>query len=263
MGVSTGLVVGQFIVGLADGSDTDDEPDLLGAHGSFEFTPSTNYVPVPSGSPNAFTLLKSSFTAVLDDSGYLCSPLPSDPTKPGKRGLKLFATDDPGSSVNGWTWRVTPKFTDASGRAISSPIPPFDIEVPANSVIDLAQHVKVPQSAGTTQLIYRDTGVRDVSALLLGSAGSAMLRRSSDSLVTLSVQGYSAVSSGLVLVVPSGFRPPHSIALTTLTRGGQTRTLEMSSNGELNMNSVGQEDTLGLDCYFVYGTMDGWPTVLP
>lgn len=147
-GVDTGLVVGQFITGVVDGSDLDDEPDLIGARGTFEFTPAASYVPVPMANPNGFTLLRETFVAVLDSEGHLCTPDPDFPTKPGTRGIRLFATDSPNASVDNWTWHVTPKFVNASGMPIPSYIPPFDIYVLRDKVTDLATAIKVPNSTG-------------------------------------------------------------------------------------------------------------------
>ena len=147
-GVDTGLVVGQFITGVVDGSDLDDEPDLIGARGTFEFTPAASYVPVPMANPNGFTLLRETFVAVLDSEGHLCTPDPDFPTKPGTRGIRLFATDSPNASVDNWTWHVTPKFVNAAGMPIPSYIPPFDIYVLRDKVTDLANAIKVPNSTG-------------------------------------------------------------------------------------------------------------------
>ena len=147
-GVDTGLVVGQFITGVVDGSDLDDEPDLIGARGTFEFTPAASYVPVPMANPNGFTLLRETFVAVLDSEGHLCTPDPDFPTKPGTRGIRLFATDSPNASVDNWTWHVTPKFVNAAGMPIPSYIPPFDIYVLRDKVTDLANTIKVPNSTG-------------------------------------------------------------------------------------------------------------------
>lgn len=164
-GVDTGLVVGQFIVGLVDGVDENDEPDMVGARGSFEFAPAINYVPVPLGDPNPFTLLRDPFLAVLDDEGYLCTPDPDFPTKPGKRGLRLFATDSPTSSVKNWTWKVTPKFVNNMGMPIASYIAPFDIAVPTDGVVDLAMAIKIPSSPGlgTEQVVVYAAQAQDAA----------------------------------------------------------------------------------------------------
>lgn len=164
-GVDTGLVVGQFIVGFVDGVDANDEPDMVGARGTFEFAPAINYVPVPLGDPNPFTLLRDPFLAVLDDEGYLCTPDPDFPTKPGKRGLRLFATDSPTSSVKDWTWKVTPRFVNNMGMPIASYIAPFDIAVPTNGIVDLATAVKIPSSVGlgTEQVVVYATQAQDAA----------------------------------------------------------------------------------------------------
>lgn len=154
-GVDTGLVTGRFVIGLVDGPDIDDEPDLIGATGTFEFTPAITYLPVPGADPGPFTLLKDTFVAVLDDEGYLCTPSPINPTLPGKRGIRLFATDSDASSTVEWTWKVTPKFVGRAGFPSPTYIPPFNMAVPTGSVIDLATVVKVPNSTGigTEQIV--------------------------------------------------------------------------------------------------------------
>lgn len=148
LGVDTGLVVAQFVIGVIDGADINDEPDIVPARGTFEFTPSTSYVPVPLGSPNAFTLMKDTVVGVLDNEGYLCTPHPYDAKMPGKRGLRLFSTDTPNASVAGWTWVVTPKFVNANGAPITSYIAPFAIRVPSGGLVDLTLAIKVPESTG-------------------------------------------------------------------------------------------------------------------
>lgn len=165
LGVDTGLVVAQFVIGVVDGEDSDDEPDIIPARGTFEFTPSTGYVPVPLGSPNPFTLMKDTIVGVLDGQGYLCTPHPLDNKMPGKRGLRLFATDTPNASVKNWTWNVTPKFVNASGGPIASYIAPFSIPVASGRVTDLTEVMKIPESAGV------DSGVG--LAQILGIAANA------------------------------------------------------------------------------------------
>ena len=163
LGVDTGLVVAQFVIGVVDGPDINDEPDIVPARGSFEFTPSTSYIPVPLGSPNAFTLMKDTVVGILDNEGYLCTPHAYDARMPGKRGLRLFSTDTPNASVSGWTWVVTPKFVNANGAPITSYISPFAIRVPSGGLVDLTLAIKVPEStgvgtgAGTAEILWMAT----------------------------------------------------------------------------------------------------------
>lgn len=174
LGVDTGLVVAQFVIGVVDGADIDDEPDIVPARGTFEFTPSTSYVPVPLGSPNAFTLMKDTVVGILDNEGYLCTPHTYDAKMPGKRGLRLFATDNPNASVAGWTWVVTPKFVNANGAPIPSYIAPFAIGVPSGGIVDLTLAVKIPESAGV------GTGVGTTEILSMATEAQSSAKQSKE-----------------------------------------------------------------------------------
>lgn len=146
--ISTGRVTGQFIVGVVDGLDEDDEPDFIAASGSIAFTASTPYLPNPTASPNPVTMLKTTILAVLDDEGYICTPDHENPMVAGKRGIRLVATDDPDASVEGWTWKATPQFRDVGGMVIHDAIKTFDFALPSGSTVDLTTVVKVPASQG-------------------------------------------------------------------------------------------------------------------
>lgn len=141
--VGTGRVTGRFIVGVADGPDADAEPDMIPASGTITFTPSVPYLPNPAES---VTILKTAIVTVLDDQGYLCTPDPADPTKPGARGVRLVATDDPDLSVQGWTWNVTYNFASVNGTRPS--ITAHSIALPEGATVDLTSLVKVPSPKG-------------------------------------------------------------------------------------------------------------------
>lgn len=142
--IASGRVVGQFIVGVVDGSDPDDEPDLIGARGSFEFTPTVLYTTVPEGTPNPFTLLREPVVGILDSEGYLCTPNPDKPTEAGVRGLRLFSTERSDGSVQEWQWRATPLFENRLGIRISGVMKPFTFNLPANTTVDLTKVVGSP-----------------------------------------------------------------------------------------------------------------------
>lgn len=146
--VSTGKVEGQFIVGVIDGPDEDDEPDLIPATGTITFTTNVPYFPVPAGEPNPFTILRTTMVGVLDDEGYLCTPSTAF-NEPPRRGFKLIATDSENLSVVDWTWTATPMFKDVNGTSLGSAIPAFSFHVPSGSVQDLTELVKLPASSGT------------------------------------------------------------------------------------------------------------------
>lgn len=146
--ISTGRVTGQFVVGVVDGADTDDEPDFIAAKGYISFTASTPYLPNRTATPNPVTMLKTTIRAVLDDEGYLCTPNPQSPSVPGKRGIRLVATNDPDTGVEGWTWNATPSFTDVNGTRLADAIKTFDFALPSGSTVDLTTVVRVPASQG-------------------------------------------------------------------------------------------------------------------
>lgn len=151
--ITTGRIVAQYVVGVVDGADADDEPDFIPAQGSITFETTVGYIPFPVVSgPNPITVLKTRITGILDDEGYLCTPDPADKTKPGARGLRLVSTDNEVASVQGWTWIATPRFVDVNGSRLDNAIPPFPFHLPAQGPedppLDLATVVKVPASVG-------------------------------------------------------------------------------------------------------------------
>lgn len=146
--VSTGRVVGRFAVGVVDGEDEGDEPDLIPAKGTITFTASIPYMPNGSADPDPVTILKTSIVTVLDDEGYLCTPNPANPGVAGKRGVRLFATDDEDAGVVGWTWNATPRFVDKNGSVLANTVPTFSFALPSGSEVDLTRVVKIPSSTG-------------------------------------------------------------------------------------------------------------------
>lgn len=192
---STGRVTGQFIVGVVDGPDEDDEPDFIPASGVIAFTASTPYLPHPSASPNPVTMLKTTILAVLNDEGYICTPDPDDHSRPGRPGIRLVATDDPGASVEGWTWNATPQFLNVNGTVIHDAIKTFNFALPGGSTVDLTTVVKVPASQGI--------GTEQAAALAAAAqADAAAARQAVDTLVMRVDRGDFGGGSG------SGFTPP-------------------------------------------------------
>lgn len=149
MPLATNNVTGQFIVGVSDGPDGDDEPDLIPARGTVVFTASVPYLLNLTATPNPVAILHTAITAVLDDKGYLCTPEADDPTKPGRRGIRLIATDDPGVSTTGWTWTATPRFEDENGSRLQGAMEAFSFALPAEGPgVDLTTVIRVPASKG-------------------------------------------------------------------------------------------------------------------
>jgi hypothetical protein len=143
--IATGRVAGQFLAGVVDGVDDDQDPDAAPAAGFVTFTASVPYLPDPTASPNPATILTTSVVAVLDNEGYLCTPAQGT-LEPSYRGVRLIATDDPDLSVEGWTWNATYSFSTVAGQKLA--IPTHSFAVPSGGVVDLTTVVKVPSSAG-------------------------------------------------------------------------------------------------------------------
>ena len=143
--IATGRVTGQFLAGVVDGVDDDQDPDAVPAAGFVTFTASVPYLPDPTAAPNPATILTTSVVAVLDNEGYLCTPAQGT-LEPSYRGVRLIATDDPDLSVEGWTWNATYSFSTVAGQKLA--IPTHSFAVPSDGVVDLTTVVKVPSSAG-------------------------------------------------------------------------------------------------------------------
>jgi len=169
--VSTGKVTGQFIVGLLDGPDADQEPDALPASGQVIFTPSIAYAPDVTADPNPVTILQTSVVAVLDDEGYLCTPVQGT-LEVAYRGVRLIATDDPDLSVVDWTWMATYSFEPVNGTKLA--IPTHSFALPSGGEVDLTTAVKVPSSTGI--------GTEQAEALA-ASAQAAALSAAADAAV--------------------------------------------------------------------------------
>ncbi|PRB78231.1 hypothetical protein CQ012_02250 [Arthrobacter sp. MYb214] len=143
--VGTGMVVGQFGLGVADGLDADKEPEVIPLAGTVAFTPNVPYLPNPTSEPNAITIVTGAIVAVLDSEGYLCTPGP-DGVTPFYRGIRLFATDDPDLSVENWTWSVVYTFQPVKG--IIPKMPAHSMALLEGETVDLATVVPVPASPG-------------------------------------------------------------------------------------------------------------------
>lgn len=163
--VSTGRITGRFIIGVADGPDPDDEPDMIPAAGTITFTASVPYLPNPTATPTPVTILKTSIIGVLDAEGYLCAPSATDPLKAGNRGIRLIATDDPDLSVQDWTWTVNYTFGNVNG--VTPRIATHSMALPSDATIDLTTVVKVPSSTGI--------GTEQAEALAAAAAESARI----------------------------------------------------------------------------------------
>ena len=206
--VSTGTVTGQFIVAVADGSDSDYAPDGTAASGTITFTPSVNYLPDPTG---GVTILPDAVTGILDDAGYLCTPDPDNPSIAGRRGVQLIATDDPDISVSGWTWKVQYAFLP---RIKKTPprIPDHSILIPSGGVVDLAYSIKVPSSTGLgvdQVMVIRAAAVQSAAE----AAASAILAGSR----ATDAAGFAAASAGSAGAAAASVASSAGIAAQTVT----------------------------------------------
>lgn len=144
--ISYGTVVGQFLASIQDGPDPDKTPEGVAMKGTVTFIASPVYVIDYSASPNPVTILKTPIVCPLDDEGYVCSPYASAES-PMSRGVLLVATDDPDLQPVGWNWTVMYNLTDPNGYRVA--MPAQTINVPGNTVVDLAYAMNVAASNGT------------------------------------------------------------------------------------------------------------------
>lgn len=146
--LSSGRITARYVLGVADGPDPDDEPDLIPAAGTVKFVPKVPYLVNVTADPAPMIALPAEVVGMLDSEGYLCTPSPTDPAKPGTRGVRLFATDDPDGSVTGWTWEATPRLITPAGITLAGAIPTTSFALPSGATLDLAAITKVPSSPG-------------------------------------------------------------------------------------------------------------------
>lgn len=143
--IVTRIVHGRYIVPIIDGADPDQRPDAIPAKGSFAFISSLGYIPVFETTEGPVTMLNVPIIGVLDDDGYLCTPIPGT-MDPMYRGVTLYTTDNPVLAVTDWTWNVVYKF-DAHGSTALS-IPAHGFALPSGLPVDLTTLAKVPSSPG-------------------------------------------------------------------------------------------------------------------
>lgn len=114
------------------------------------------------------------------------------------------------------------------------------------------------------QLIYGDTGERDISTLLTGATGRVTVSRVG-SMVNLSFEGVapSDSTSGLILTLPVGFRPSNrkDFTMPATTAGAAWRSTYILTNGGVGVWSRGTSDNYRF--YISFRTSEPWPTSLP
>jgi len=180
----TGRVVWQIVVGVVDGPDADDRPDLIGARGTVAFTAS---IPSTVNVPGGYSVALTTKVGVLDEEGYLCTPDPADPSKPGVRGMHLFATDNPDLANKDWTWTATPRLKDVNGQRLDNVIKPFSFAVPTmddetaqESPLDLAVLAPIPASQGLGKEQIAALAATATAAATSSAANAALAREESE-----------------------------------------------------------------------------------
>ncbi|MFF2245151.1 hypothetical protein ACFVTM_13335 [Arthrobacter sp. NPDC058130] len=180
--ISTGTVTGQFIVGVRDGADDDHEPDSIPAAGRISFTASVPYLVDLTADPNPVTIMLKTVEGVLDNEGYLCTPLP-DTFEPAYRGVKLIATDDMDLSNTDWTWTASYAFTSPGGAPAS-----HSFSMPSGATRDLTTVVRIPASDGI--------GIEQAEALAASAHAAAV--EAAESAATASQAALDAASAAQV-----------------------------------------------------------------
>lgn len=146
--LSSGRITARYGLGFVDGPDPDDEPDLIPAAGSVRFTPSIPHLVNLTAKPAPLVVILAEVVGILDSEGYLCTPDPTDQSKAGTRGIRLFATDDPDSGVTGWTWTAIPRLSTPAGAPLPSAAPTKTFPLLSGTTMDLAAITSVPSSTG-------------------------------------------------------------------------------------------------------------------
>ncbi|WP_313812344.1 hypothetical protein [Glutamicibacter sp.] len=149
VGRATGKIEGRFVVGVTDGADPDQDPDVIPVSGTALFKSSIAYIPVVGDPGGPVTWILGRVAAIFDEEGYLATPYPKGHPREGEvmyRGVFLHATDDTGGLVTDWTWTVEINLDKVDGFEMKFPSSNF--AVPTGSVQDLTTLVKVPSSPG-------------------------------------------------------------------------------------------------------------------
>jgi len=141
--ISYGTIVGRLVIGQADGTDPDDLPDLIPLQGSVQIEANANKIVDPDG---PYLIARTSFKAVLDSAGYLCTPA-ADGTA-GTRGMKVLATDS-ATNPTGFQYNVSYTLKDQAGVQVR--VDSHLIAVPTGETVDLA--LVIPPTAATPSAV--------------------------------------------------------------------------------------------------------------
>lgn len=162
--VSFGTVIGRFMRAVADGPDSDRNPDGIPMEGlTVRFIPSVDqFKNVTAGPP--VTIIADPITATTDDEGYVVGD-------DGVRGVRLLATDDEDLQPTGWTWGVA--ISGTGFRTIS-----FSFALPADdgteeSATDLTDVIRVPSNPGGALADW--VAAVEATQAAAGAAGAAAI----------------------------------------------------------------------------------------
>ncbi|HAY42804.1 MAG TPA: hypothetical protein DCY59_04310 [Micrococcaceae bacterium] len=114
------------------------------------------------------------------------------------------------------------------------------------------------------QLIYGDTGERDISALLVNAAGVVRLQRTGGTVhLYMQTIAPATATSGVFLTLPSGFRPStqRAFQLNTTSAGTAYRSAYMFTSGGVGVWLPATTDSYSF--MYTFPTANPWPTTLP
>lgn len=120
-------------------------------------------------------------------------------------------------------------------------------------------------TAEREQLIYGDTGERDVSALLSDATGTAIMRRRGYNVVIdlIDVKPTTALGEHNILVLGNGYRPAQRERKLYVPKAttGAISSVFITTGGAIRIWATNTADLYRMS--FSFNTTDPWPTTLP
>jgi len=132
--VDYGQVRWHAVTAAADGVDVDGDPDAIPVTGTVKFTPSATVLLATEGA-DPITVFATTVTYTIDADGILRD-------SQGRALITLVATDSPGLTPTGWTWKATYNLNGGVSRGS------FSFALPAGTVVDLTRVSPVSSSNG-------------------------------------------------------------------------------------------------------------------
>lgn len=133
-----GTVTGRFLATVADTSgDPDNFPDEVPVTGKVRFTPSVSAVIAET---EGAIVLPTPITADLDSEGYI--------SLNGVRGVSLIATNSTGINPTDFTYTLA--FIDLKYGTTALTYRSFNMDLPANTTVDLSDVTPIPVSGGVS-----------------------------------------------------------------------------------------------------------------